>query len=170
MNLSGTVTTTPKASAAHALVYLEDAPIAPNAKMSVTVTNRMMNFEPFVAVVPVGGRVTFRNDDPFPHNVFSPDNERFNMGMIPQHSAAARLFKSAGAYTLLCNIHPGMIGYVVSTPSSYFAKADAQGHYVIKDVPPGTYKVTAWAPREQTATESVTISARDARLDFQLHR
>ena len=169
-NISGTITTMPKLSAGHAVVYLEDAPIEPTAKMSATITNRMMNFEPLVSVVPQGGKIIFRNEDPFPHNVFSSDNERFNMGMIPQHGAAARVFKSAGAYTLLCNIHPGMIGYVVSTPSSYFAKTDAQGHFVIKDVPAGTYKVTAWAPREQTATQSVTIAKGDATLDFQLHR
>jgi len=169
-NIAGNVATLPKAAASHAIIYLEDAPIEPTAKMSTTITNRMMNFEPFVAVVPAGGKVFFRNEDPFPHNVFSSDNERFNIGTVPQHSAIPRTFKSAGAYTLLCNLHPGMIGYVVVTPSSYFAKADAQGHFVIKDVPPGTYKATAWAPRQQPVTQPVTVSAGDASLDFQLHR
>jgi len=44
-SISGTITTMPKLSAGHAVIYLEDAPIEPTAKMSATVTNRMMNFE-----------------------------------------------------------------------------------------------------------------------------
>ena len=168
--ISGALTTTPKASAANAIVYLEGAPIEPTAKMTASITNKMMTFSPFVAVVPAGGKVTFRNDDPFPHNVFSPDNERFNMGMIPQRTAAVRVFKSAGAYTLLCNVHPGMVGYLVVAPSSYFAKADAQGHYAIKNVPPGTYKLTAWAPRQKPVTQPVTVKDGDVSVDFELHR
>jgi plastocyanin len=166
----GTIATTPKGQAANAVVFIEDAPIEPTAKMSATIDNHMMTFTPFVAVVPVGGRVAFHNSDPFPHNVFSPDNEKFDMGIIPQNQARARLFKSAGQYAVLCNLHPGMIGYIVVTPSSYFAKADGKGHYRLRDVPNGTYKITAWAPRQQTLTQSVTVKGGDATLDFELHR
>jgi hypothetical protein len=130
----------------------------------------MMTFAPFVAVVPLGGRIVFHNSDPFPHNVYSPDNEKFDMGAIPQNQARARTFKSPGAYTVLCNLHPGMIGYVLVTPSSYFAKADAKGHYKLKDVPNGTYKVTAWAPRQQSVTQSITVKSGDVVRDFELHR
>ncbi len=169
-SISGTVTTLPKSAAASAVVYIEDAPIEPTAKMSTTVVNRTMTFSPFISVVPVGGRGVFRNDDPFPHNVFSPDNERFNLGMIAQHAAVAHVFKSAGVYTLLCNLHPGMLGYFIVPPSSYFAKTDAQGHYSIKNVPPGTYKVTAWAPRQQPFTQPVTVKDGDVPLNFDIHR
>jgi plastocyanin len=169
-SIAGNVTTSPKSAAASAVIYIEDAPIEPTAKMSVSITNRMMTFAPFVAVVPVGGKAIFRNEDPFPHNVFSADNEKFNMGIIPQRAAAVRAFKSPGAYTLLCNLHPGMLGYLLVAPSSYFAKADAQGHFVIKNVPAGTYKVTAWAPRQQPVTQPVTVKDGDATINFELHR
>jgi plastocyanin len=168
--ISGTVTTLPKSAAASAVVYLEGAPIEPTAKMTATIANKMMTFSPFVAVVPVGGKVVFRNDDPFPHNVFSPDNEKFNMGMIPQRTAGVRAFKNAGVYTLLCNLHPGMLGYLVVIPSSYYAKADAQGHYAIKNVPPGTYNITAWAPRQQPVTQPVTVKDGDVPVNFDIHR
>jgi len=169
-SISGMLTTTPKWAASNAVVYLEDAPVQPAAKMSATVANHMMNYIPNISVIPVGGKMIFRNDDPFPHNVFSPDNEKFNMGMLAQGEARARVFKTAGVYSLLCNVHPGMLGYVVVAPSSYYAKANAQGHFAIKDVPPGTYKVTAWAPRLQTATQSVTVKDGDVNVTFDLHR
>jgi plastocyanin len=170
-NVTGTVTTTPTWAAASGVVYLEDAPVEPTAKMSATIDNSKMTFAPFVAVIPVGGKIVFHNSDPFPHNVFSPDNEKFNIGSIAQNGGAtARVFKKPGNYTLLCNLHPGMLGYVVVAPSSYYAKVDGKGHYTIKDVPAGTYKVTAWAPRQQPVTESASVQAAEVTLDFALHR
>ena len=167
--ITGTVTMASK-PLPFAVVYLEDAPIEPNAKMTARIDNQQMSFAPFITVLPAGGKVTFANSDPFPHNVFSPDAEKFNMGTIAQHQAVAHVFPKSGAYTLLCNLHPGMLGYIVVTPSSYFGKTDAKGHYAIKAVPPGTHQVTAWSPRLPLATQSVTAKGGDATLDFELHR
>jgi len=152
------------------VVYLEDAPIDPKAKMTARIDNRQMAFVPFVTVIPAGGKVTFQNSDPFPHNVFSPDADKFNMGTISQNQMLVHSFPKAGEYSLLCNLHPGMLGYVVVAPSSYFSKTDAKGHYAIKAVPQGTYKITAWSPRLPTETKSVDVKGGDATLDFELHR
>ena len=167
--IAGTITTTPAYLASVAVAFLEDAPIEPGRGMRGRIDNHQMSFAPMVQVIAQGGSVTFNNSDPFPHNVFSPGN--FNLGTIPQNSATApRKFDKTGEYTLLCNLHPGMIGYLVVTPSSYFAKADAKGRYRIKDVPAGTYNITAWAPRLPVITQSITVGADEARSDFELHR
>jgi plastocyanin len=167
--LSGTLTMAGK-PLPFGVVYLEDAPVEPNAKMTARIDNRQMAFVPFLTVIPAGGKVTFANGDPFPHNVFSPDADKFNMGTISQNQVLVHAFPKAGTYSLLCNLHPGMLGYVVVAPSSYFAKTDAKGHYAIKGVPPGTHKVTAWSPRLPTDTKSVDVKGGDATLDFELHR
>lgn len=168
--VKGGVVTQPAGLAANAVVYLEDAPIEPTAKTNVTIDNHQMLFTPFVAVIPTGGKITFHNSDPFPHNVFSSDHERFDMGAIPQGQGRVRAFKSPGSYALLCNLHPGMLGYVLVTPSSYFVKADGKGHYTLRNVPNGTYKITAWAPRVTPSTQSVTVNGNDVSVDFDLHR
>ncbi len=167
--LSGTVTT-PKGAAANAVVYLEGAPVEPNATMSAKITNKMMKFVPYVVVIPVGGRVFFGNDDPFPHNVNSPDGERFDLGDLAQNETRSHVFKSPGVYSILCHLHPVMLGYVVVAPSSYYAKADAQGRFAIKNVPPGSYKVTAWAPHDQPTTQPVTVSGVDTTVSLEVHR
>lgn len=171
-NILGAVTTKPAGLASTAVVYLEDGPKedAPSHLQTVTVENRAMNFIPYVAVVATGGKVVFANSDPFPHNVFSPDNEKFNLGNIPQNGAHARVFKQAGAYSLLCNLHPGMLGYVVATPSTWAAKTDGKGKFLMKHVPNGTYKITAWAPRQEPVTQSVTVADGDVTVNFDLHR
>jgi len=90
--------------------------------------------------------------------------------MLALGEARSHVFPNAGNYALLCNVHPAMLGYLVVTPSSYYAKADAQGHFAIKGVPPGTYKVTAWAPRQKTITQTVTLKDTDVTTNFELHR
>jgi plastocyanin len=171
-DIAGSVTTKPAASAANAVVYLEDAPKddAPAHLQTVTIGNRQMTFVPWLSVVGVGGKVIFANEDPFPHNVFSPDNEKFNMGNIPQNGAHQRVFEHPGAYSLLCNLHPGMLGYLLVTPTTHYARTDAKGKYLIKHIPAGTYRVTAWAPRQGPVTQSVTVASGEATVNFELHR
>jgi plastocyanin len=171
-NIVGTVTTKPAGLVSQTVVYLEDGPKEdqPARLQTVTIANRQMNFIPYVAVAAVGARVVFSNEDPFPHNVFSPDNEKFNMGNIPQNGAHVRVFKNPGAYSLLCNLHPGMLGYLLITPSAWYARADAKGHFTMKHVPNGTYHITAWAPRQTPVTQDVTVADADVTVNFDLHR
>jgi plastocyanin len=171
-NIVGTVTTQPAALQSQAVVYLEDGPNedAPGHLQSVTIANRQMNFVPYVSVIAVGGKAVFVNDDPFPHNVFSPDNEKFNMGNIPQNGAHFRVFKAPGAYSLLCNLHPGMLGYLLVTPSTWAARGDPKGKFTMKHVPSGTYRITAWAPRQRPITKSVIVADGDVTVNVDIHR
>ena len=171
-NIVGSLTTKPAGLTGQAVVYLEDGPLedAPSHLQSVTIDNRQMNFIPFVSVVAVGGKAVFANEDPFPHNVFSPDNEKFNMGNIPQNGAHVRVFKSPGVYSLLCNLHPGMLGYLLITPSTWYARTDAKGNFIMKHVPAGTYRVAAWAPRQVPITQEATVNDGDISIHFDLHR
>jgi plastocyanin len=169
-SIVGKVTTTPPRAAASAVVYLEDAPIVAGPAMTAAIDNRQMAFIPYVQVVPVGGRIVFNNSDPFPHNVFSPGKTGFNLGMVQAKNASAHVFNTPGVFPLLCNLHPNMLAFVVVTPSSYFAKANAKGEFTLKDVPAGTYKITAWAPREQPQTQSVVVQGSELALNFDLHK
>jgi plastocyanin len=154
----GTVTTTPWHGIKNgAVVYIEDAPKQPGVGLMAAVDNHDMAFVPFITVLTAGGTVTFGNTDPLIHNVFSPDGEKWDLGSLPQNGAAAKKFDAPGAYTLLCNIHQDMLGYVVVSPSSYFAKTTSDGTFAITGVPAGTYKVTAWAPRLTSSTQSITV-------------
>jgi plastocyanin len=139
------------------VVYLEDAPKRPGVAMTAEVDVYHKEFTPFIAVVTTGGTVTFGNKDALTHHVFSPDLEKWDTGYLRQNESAVRRFDSPGPIALLCNIHPEMIGYVLVIPSTYFGRVDGGGRYSVADVPEGTYRVTAWAPRMQTVTQSVTV-------------
>ena len=139
------------------VVYLEDALRQPGVATTATVDVNRKEFSPFIAVITTGGSVTFGNKDALTHHVFSPDVPGWDTGYLQKNDTAHRTFDSPGSFALLCNIHPEMLGYVVVVPSTYFGKMGADGQYVIANVPPGTYRATAWAPRMPTASQSVTV-------------
>jgi plastocyanin len=168
--ITGTVKTDPyKSIESGAVVYLEDGPNVPGKGMSASLDNEDMSFVPLITVVAAGGTITFGNTDPITHNAFSPDNGGWDIGQIPAHGSLRKTFDRPQIDTVLCNLHKNMLAYLVVTPSSYFAKTDAQGHYEL-DVPPGSYKVTAWSPRLKAETLPVTAQAHIQRLDFALGR
>jgi len=70
------------------------------------------------------------------------------------------------AVSVKCNIHPWMHGWhaVVKGP---YAVTDDNGFYTIKNVPAGSYTVTAWQEEYGTQTQKVTVAAGAvAKADF----
>jgi plastocyanin len=155
----GTVllSSTGKGPAGGGIVYLEDAPKLPGVATTATIDVDHKEFSPFIAVISTGGTVTFGNKDALSHHVFSPDVPNWDTGYLRKNDTARRTFDSPGPIALLCNIHPEMLGYLLVMPSTYFGRVAANGGYVIANVPPGTYRATAWAPRIAVATQSVTV-------------
>ena len=57
------------------------------------------------------------------------------------------MFDQPGIVVLGCNIHDGMLGYVVVVDTPHFALTNEQGVALIDGVPNGDYVVQAWTPR-----------------------
>jgi hypothetical protein len=129
-----------------------------------------MAFQPSIVVIAAGGSVIFTNTDPVTHNVFSPDGDKWNLGELPQNGSVVKRFDSPGNYTVLCNLHPSMLAYLVVSPSSYFARTGPDGSFVMKNVPAGNYRVTAWVPRLKPVTQSVALAGAEATVNFNLER
>jgi plastocyanin len=131
------------------------APKKPGATFAMT--TRSKTFLPHVMAVPAGSTVTFPNEDPISHNLFSltPGNT-FDLGLYRKGSGKAHKFEAPGVVNVYCNIHPNMsaVVHVMSTP--YYGFADANGNYSF-DVPPGKYRVTAWNEQGGTAMTEVEV-------------
>ena len=143
-SVTGTVKATGLASNADAVVWVQQAAgtFKPPAQ-PVTLDQKKMQFIPHVLPVVLGTTVRFLNSDPTPHNVFSPDGEKYNLGTWPQGQSKEYVFSKCAkfpcAYTQLCRVHPEMEGFVVVLPNPYFAVADREGHFEIANVPAGQY-------------------------------
>ncbi len=136
-----------------AVVYLqprgETAPASEFAALrSSSIAMRGREFQPHVRVVIVGGKVSFPNEDPFSHNVFSnTDLGPFDLGLYRRGESRAATFARPGVYPIYCNIHSKMVSFVVAVPSPWVAQPDADGRFTIRDVPTGTYVLHAWHER-----------------------
>lgn len=109
-----------------------------------TMTTRSKAFLPHVMAVPAGSTISFPNEDPIAHNLFSltPGNT-FDLGLYRRGAGKSQKFETPGAVNVYCNVHPNMsaVVHVMSTP--YYGFADANGDYSF-DVPAGKYRINAW--------------------------
>lgn len=143
------------------VVYLDNAS---TARTRAVPTNTAMNlqgrqFVPRVRVVTQGSKVSFQNTDPFNHNVFSKMNGGFDTGVYGRGKTKDNLFADPGVYALYCNIHPRMSAFVVALSTPYYAQAEADGHFVIPNVPPGQYVMHVWHDRAAQIDQPVTVTA-----------
>ncbi len=121
-------------------------------------------YTPHVLAMDTNQKFKVITSDQTTHNIHPLPNPM--TGNIPwnqsQPPGAAPIEKSWKAeevpIPVQCNIHPWMHGWfvVVKGPN---ATTDDKGEYTIKDVPPGSYTVTAWQETYGTQTQKVTVAA-----------
>ena len=74
-----------------------------------TVAQKDKKFSVDYLKIKVGDTVSFRNDDPFFHNIFSlSDIQSFDLGSYPQGQARKVTFTKEGKVDVECAIHPAM--------------------------------------------------------------
>jgi plastocyanin len=143
-----------------------DAPKEP-----VVIDQRKMQFIPHVVAVQQGTTIEFLNSDPVGHNVYWPSisgNKKLahNLGTWPRGEKKPFQFNDVGVASLLCNVHPEMSGYVVVTPTPYFAVTDKDGNFEIKNVPAGKYTLKTWSEDGKPTTQAVDVSGATATVEL----
>jgi plastocyanin len=172
--IEGTVKATGLATSADAVVYIQQMPgTFPAPAKPADIDQRSMQFAPHVLPILVGTTVRFLNSDPTPHNVFSPDHEKYNLGTWPQGQTKDHTFatcaKAPCVYVQLCRVHPEMEGYVVVLQNPFFAVTGADGRYKIQNVPPGTYSVGVWHAKVKGQPKPVVVAdGKSTTVDFAL--
>lgn len=129
-------------------------------------------FVPMVSVVQTGAAVNFPNKDNIEHDVYSFSTpKRFELNLYHGVPAKPVVFDKPGLVVMGCNIHDNMVAYLLVVDSPWFAKTDAKGNATLANLPPDSYKLTAWSYRQADAnaqtTQKITLSA-DASARFAL--
>ena len=165
-----------KVSLGDSVVYVEAIPgkTFPAPSEKPVMSQRGLKFNPHLLVVQQGTTVDFENDDSVQHNVFWPSvngNKKFahNMGTWPKGEKRPFKFDQAGVVPLLCNVHPEMSGYIVVSPTPYFAQTDSNGSYKIENVPDGKYTVVAWHEGAKQVSKPVDVAG-EGKADFTLSK
>jgi plastocyanin len=161
-----------KVSSGNSVVYVDAIPgkTFPAPSKSVTVSQRGLAYVPHIVVIQEGTTVDFQNDDSVQHNVFWPSvggnkKDGHNMGTWPKGDKRSFKFDHAGVVPLLCNVHSEMSGFIIVSPTPYFAQTDSAGNFKIDDIPDGKYTVVAWHEGSKPQSKSVDVAG-TGKADF----
>ena len=114
---------------------------------------RDKRFAPHILVVQKGAAVSFPNSDVIAHHVYS--FSKLNRFILPLYKGTlpdAVVFEHDGIVTLGCNIHDGMLAYIVVVDTDVFAKTNDDGRVELAvDDSASSYEVSIWSPRIRDA-------------------
>ena len=120
---------------------------APRLGGRYVVSQKNIQFHPFLSIVPVGADVSFPNLDPTKHHVYSfSPAKRFELKLFAKDQSRTVHFDKAGVVALGCNIHDQMSAFIVVTDSVWTARTNAQGMATFGDAPNAPARLTAWHP------------------------
>ena len=147
-----------------AILYLEkddgSYPKKVRADQVVHISQRGYQFRPSVTAVQTGSRVIFPNEDDEFHNVLSYSRtKRFDLGRFRKDENSPVLtFDKPGLVKIYCEIHKHMRNLLLVLDTPWFTLSDAQGHFVLNDVPAGNYWLKAFLPSERILQVRVSIT------------
>jgi plastocyanin len=172
---SGTLSGKVSGAKGASVVYIDAIPgkTFPPPTEKLVIDQKGLMFQPHVSAAAVGSTVEFLNSDTVAHNIFWPSisgNKKLghNLGTWPSGEKRAFKFDNPGVVPLLCNVHSEMSGYLVVTPTPYFAVSGEDGSYKIANLPDGQYTVSAWHEGSMKGQSKPVKVAGDTSLDFSL--
>ena len=157
---------------ANVVVYVSDGLSShsfPPPEQPATLEQKGCQYRPHVLALQANQKLEVVNSDETTHNIHpTPNNNReWNMSQphgVPLEQSFAR---EEIAIPVKCNVHPWMRGYIAVFKHPYFAVTDKNGGFELKDLPPGTYTITAWQEKLGTQIQKVTVAAGESKtLDF----
>jgi|HubBroStandDraft_6_1064221.scaffolds.fasta_scaffold11934_3 plastocyanin len=157
---------------ANVVVYVSDGLTSHNfqpPQEAAVFTQKGCQYKPHVLAMQANQKLEVVNDDETTHNIHpSPANNR-EWNMTQPHGAPLEqtFAREEIAIPVKCNVHPWMRGYIAVFKHPYFAVTDKDGKFEVKDLPPGTYTISAWQEKLGTQTEKITIGTGESKsLDF----
>jgi plastocyanin len=125
-------------------------------------------FSPETLVIQAGSKVSFPNNDPIFHNVFSLSGPKsFDLGNYSKGETRVVAFPEPGIVYVNCHLHPNMAATIVVAPNQWNTQADRDGRFALPDVPPGKYTIVAWHKAAGFFRETVTVVAgSDQHVEF----
>ncbi len=109
----------------------------------------------------VGQEIKISNSDPLSHNIhpLAKINREWNKIQPPGTPAFSYAYDSEEFIPVKCNIHSWMQGYFVVLRTPFFAVTGDDGTFVLPDLPPGHYTITAWHETLGTKSQDITVNS-----------
>jgi plastocyanin len=127
-------------------------------------------YTPQILAIQTGQTLTVKNADPCVHNVHitsKAGNTEHNDVQMPNGPDLTYTFDKPELFMRFnCDVHPWMFAWVSIFDNPYYAISGADGKFVIKDVPPGTYTVAAAHRKLGEQTQTVQVADKDVTVNF----
>jgi hypothetical protein len=139
--------------------YSFDVPKAP-----AVIDQKGCQYSPHVLAMMVNQPLEVTNSDMTTHNIHPvpKDNREWNESQPPGAPPIMQMFaREEIAIAVKCNVHPWMKSYMAVVSHPYFQVTGKDGSFELKNVPPGTYMLTAWHESFGTTDMSVTIGPKE---------
>lgn len=177
-------------------VVVQNAVVVVTSKLAHTVKSKWsdtavvnqakMKFQPLLTILPVGGKVTFVNNDPWEHHVraspagiaqFLDKDAGGGFSLVldgKQEGKPAKsgdyVFAKAGAVQLGCHLHSAMRAHVYVTDSPWTDTTDATGKVVFNDVPDGAAEIKVWVSDQlqDLPATAASVGAKPVNANIQL--
>jgi len=156
-------------------IYIKDGlgnKLYPAPSTPVVIDQKGCRYTPHVVGAMVGQQIRFTNSDPTMHNIHMiptvGGNQEADISQGPNGQPESRVFSQPELMIpVRCNNHPWMQAFINVSANPFFAVSDADGHFVIKGLPPGTYTLVADHEVLGQQTATVSVSAKQtAAQDF----
>jgi plastocyanin len=119
-------------------------------------------FHPHVLALLIDQPLEVVSSDPVGHNVnaMAKINATWNHTLAPKSKQPYQqsFARAEVAIPVKCNIHPWMKAYIAVLDSPYFAVTGQDGAFALRNVPPGTYTLTAWQETYGATEQSITVA------------
>ena len=143
---------------------LETVPATNTPETNRVISQKALQFQPFVTLAPVGSTIAFKNEDTVLHHVFSFSKaKRFDLKLFGRDEPQAVTFENPGIVTVGCNIHDGMISHIFIADAPFAAQTDASGLVTLEGLPSGVGELMIWHPllkqRGNRMVETLTLDA-----------
>lgn len=129
---------------------------------SLVIENRGCRFLPPTSVTIIGATLQIQNLDPVMHYTHARLDTRFGptlWNIIQQAGAEGRtkLLDTPASLDIRCDLHPNMKAFIRVLDHPYFDQTSFEGHFELRNVPPGSYTLNAWHPRFGMRSTPVTV-------------
>jgi hypothetical protein len=128
----------------------------------VIVRQEKCMYWPRVQAALAGQALQIDNGDRTLHNVhaYAGPTTLWNRAQIPGSPYIQKALSGPGdVLRLRCDVHPWMAGYVVTSDNPFYAVTGDDGSFVIRDLPPGSYRIVAWHEQYGAKTLPLTVGA-----------
>jgi plastocyanin len=135
----------------------------------VVIEQKGCTYKPHVVALQANQKIEVVNADATTHNIHPMplNNREWNKSQPPGLPVEESFAREEIAIPVKCNVHPWMHAYIAVFKHPYFAVTNKDGSFDLKDLPPGSYTITAWHGKLGTLSQKVTVGAGEtAKLEF----